>query len=147
MYVAVAGADFGALLGGSLTPLEPQPLVSDFSGGALTASVASQAFTDEAGDCLFLYQIQDRSTGLRCRRPFYGQSVLRHHQPSFTGLPGRRRPAGFLSGDQAPLYAERQYRYQPEPSGSTSQVGNPIYGVPELFYTPGKSSMVLYVDL
>ena len=146
MYVAVAGADFSTLLGGSLTPLEPQPLVSDFSGGALTASVASQAFTDGAGNYLYLYQINNTgapNSDVVTRftaSPFLGAT----NQVSL-GYLDANIPAGFLSGDQAPLYADVNTGISPT-VGFDFPVGNPIYGVPDSFIAPGKSSMVLYVE-
>ena len=58
IYIATSGADFDTLLGGSATAIEA-PLVTDFSGGDLSASVVSQAFTDGAGHYLYLYQVSN----------------------------------------------------------------------------------------
>ena len=54
-------------------------------------------------------------------------------------------PAPFLPGDQAPLYADVNATLNPT-VGFDFPVGNPVYGLPDSFISPGDSSMVLYVE-
>lgn len=145
IYIAAPGADFNTLLGGLATPIG-SPLVSDFSGGDLFASVTSQAFTDGVGHYLYLYQIADTGTldsdviTRFTTNPFVGATNL-----ISLGYLTANVPASFVLGDQAPLYADVSTGASPT-VGFDFPVGNPIYHVPDSFIAPGKSSMVLYVE-
>ncbi len=143
--IQTTGADFDTLLGGSLTPVEAA-LVSDFSGGGFSASVVSQAFTDGAGHYLYLYQVNNTGapdTDIITRftaNPFPGADA-----GISLGYLDANVPASFVMGDQPPLYADVNAALNPT-VGFDFPVGNPLFGLPDAYIAPGKSSMVLYVE-
>jgi hypothetical protein len=142
--VATPGADFASLLGGSAYAVGG-PLVDDFSGGSLYASVASQAFTNGAGSYLYLYQISNTSSS-------GGEIITRFTAGPYSGASAALSlgyltaniPAGFSAGDQAPLYGDINTDAGPT-VGFNFPVGNPWYNMPNAYIAPGKWSRVLYV--
>jgi hypothetical protein len=145
IYITTTGTDFNTLLGGSAAPIG-LPLTTDFSGGDFFGDVVSQAFTDGAGNYLYLYQINntgapnsDVATRLTVS-PFTGANAL-----ISLGYLNANVPASFVLGDQTPLYADVNINANPT-VGFDFPVGNPFYGVPDSFISPGDSSMVLYVQ-
>jgi hypothetical protein len=145
IYIATTGADFDSFLGGSATSIG-SPLTTNFSGGDFFGNVVSQAFTDGAGNYLYLYQINNTggpNSDVATRftaSPFTGATAL-----ISLGYLNANVPAPFTLGDQAPLYADVNIIASPT-VGFDFPVGNPFYGVPDFFITPGDSSMVLYVQ-
>ena len=105
IYVAATGADFASLLGGSATPVEPA-VVSTYSGGDMSATVTSQAFTDGVGNYLYLYQVKNIG-------PLGSDIVTRFTASPFADADSQVSlgyltadiPASFLLGNQAPYYA------------------------------------------
>jgi len=143
--VATPGADFASLLGGAASAVGV-PLVSDFSGGNLHASVVSQAFTNGAGDYLYLYQISNTGS-------VSSEIITRFTTAPMTGAAAglslgyltANIPAGFLAGDKAPLYGDINTDAGPT-VGFNFPVGIPWFGVPDSYIAAGEKSRVLYVE-
>jgi hypothetical protein len=144
IYVATTGADFATLLGGAATSIG-SPVVSNYSGGDLSATVTSQAFTDGAGNYLYLYQVKNVG-------PLDSDIVTRFTASPFAdadsqislGYLTANIPASFLLGDQTPFYADVNVGASPT-VGFNFPVGIPFV-IPDSFIAPGKSSKVLYVE-
>jgi hypothetical protein len=144
IYVATTGADFATLLGGPATPIG-SPLVTNFSGGDLMANVTSQAFTDGLGNYLYLYQVYNYGApGSDVVTRFTVSPFGQASASTPLGYLNANIPAAFVVGDQAPLYADVNATAGPT-IGFDFPIGNPVYGVPDSFITPGDRSKVLYI--
>lgn len=145
IYVETTGADFDTLLGGFATPVGSD-MVSNFSGGNLSASVISQAFSDEAGNYLYLYQVNNTGgMGTDVITRFTASPYAQADSSITLGYLTDNIPAAFILGNQAPLYGDVNADAGPT-VGFNFPVGNPFYGVPDSYIAPGKSSKVLYIQ-
>ena len=143
--VETTGADFGTLLGGSLT-LVGSPLTSDFSGGSLSADVVSAVFTNGEGSYLYLYQVNNigaPNTDSIIR--FTTGPITQGSSQISLGYLTANVPAPFVSGNQTPLYGDIDATSGPT-VGFDFPVGYSTLHIPDSFIGPGKSSMVLYIE-
>jgi len=145
IFVQTLGVDFTTLLGGAAVPIGTL-LDTDFSGGNLSARVYSQAFSDGAGHYLYLYQVRNTGTaGSEVVTRFTASPYTQASSSTPLGYLTANIPAGFLAGDQNPLYGDVDADSGPT-IGFNFPVGNPIYGMPDSYILPGKSSKVLYIQ-
>ncbi len=105
MPVTLVGDDFNNLLGGSAIAVG-SPLTTDMSLGNLQVEVVSQAFTDEAGSYMYLYQIENTGGASNSAvevfacSPFFGASGT-----TTLGYLTADAPSGFTLGAQTPYAA------------------------------------------
>ncbi|MDP6542672.1 MAG: PEP-CTERM sorting domain-containing protein [Phycisphaerae bacterium] len=142
---AVVGSGFSAV-----GPAE----TTDFSGDHLSATIVSQAFADNSGAYLYLYQISNNN----------GQD--NHHTITrFTANPyaqgqggislgyltdNANVPSAFSSGEQGQLYRAPLYGDIDADAGPTVgfnyPVGIPLFGVPDSYIGQGEKSLVMYIQ-
>jgi len=143
IYIGTAGVDFNSLLGGLATP-DGLAHVSDFSGGNLSAEVKSQAFTDGTS-YLYLYQLNNKgNVGGDVITRFTANPYAQADSSISMGYLTVNIPAGFVVGNQAPLYGDVDAAAGPT-VGFNFPVGIPSI-IPDSFIAPGAMSKVLYVQ-
>ncbi len=143
----VTGADLNDLLEATPTAVD-SAMTTDFSEGNLSANVVSQAFTDDLGNYLYLFQINNTGTVAN------GNSVItRFTATSFPdadttvplGYLTANIPTAFTLGDQTPFSADVDLVSGPT-IGFDFPTANPGYGIPLSVIDLGCSSSVLYVE-
>jgi hypothetical protein len=136
--IDMMAADFNDLLGGSARALDT-PLVTPMAAGNMVSVVTSQAFTDDAGTWLYLYQVANtggakkNAVEMFTASPFLGLS-----ENTVLGYLTANVPAGFVLGNQLPTGAS----VDPD-AGPTVSFGFPSWMGKAI--APGKSSSTLFV--
>jgi hypothetical protein len=137
-YDPMVPADFTNLLGGNAQAIGT-PLVTNMASGNLSATVTSQAFTDNAGHYAYLYQVVDTaySTG-DALEDFTTSPFADATSGTRLGYLIANAPTGFSLGDQAPAGVSVDVV-----SGPTLSFAYPGFLGSAL--NPGQSSTTFYV--
>ena len=146
IFIETTAWDFDNIPG-DLAVAVNTPLVSSYDSGDgyLAFNVTSQTFTNNEGEYLYLYQINNTG-GLSAQSiirftlsPYIGSNSI-----TLMGYLNANIPGSFLVGDQVPLWGDIDTSSGPT-IGFNFPVGNPYYNVPDAYIGPGASSGVLFI--